>query len=188
MCQVLCKTPFSFWRGGFVTFSCSKNWHFWDLLWDSLNFEIPATKIKTKVRNPTTNFKNVSFLARKSDKPTSSKLKGVLHKTWRKATTNQKQAFLQVQGSPWNQTFEESYQKHYSSPRKLLVHNFFNLLVCTPPLTKRVGQQCGSVDFFLFLVFLGVLCHSRLVAPLRNSNFFQPLYHRVDNMKIQEVF
>ena len=47
-------------------------------------------------------------------------------------------------------------------------------LACTPPLKKRDGHQGGSDQAHYFLVLLGVLCSSRLMAPLRPSNFFQP--------------
>ena len=57
----------------------------------------------------------------------------------------------------------------------------------TPLLTKRDWHQHDGDQFHLFLVLLGALGWSRLVAPLGPSNFFQSLYHRGDHMKIQEV-
>ena len=59
------QNPLLFQRGGFVTFSFSEKWHFWDFLKDYLNFKIPATEVTTKVKKPTTNFKNVSFQSEK---------------------------------------------------------------------------------------------------------------------------
>ena len=67
------------------------------------------------------------------------------------------------------------------------LYQFLLSKVHTPLLTIRDWHQHDGDQFHLFLVLLGALGWSRLVAPLGPSNFFQSLYHRGDHMKIQEV-
>ena len=70
------QNPLQFQRGGFVTFSCSKNWHFWSLLWgSSLLFWFWWREFQNS-ENLTTNLKNVSFLSKK-------KWQTHLFKNWR---------------------------------------------------------------------------------------------------------
>ena len=59
-----------------ITFSCSKNWHFWSLLWgSSLLFWFWWREFQNS-ENLTTNLKNVSFLSKK-------KWQTHLFKNWR---------------------------------------------------------------------------------------------------------
>ena len=114
------QNPLQFQRGGFVTF-----FSLWKLTFSKFVVGFPEFwnslhKNHNKSEETHNKLQKCQFSDwKKVTNPPLLNWKGVLHKTWHKAIANQKQAYLQVQGSPWNQTFEESYQKHYSSLRPI---------------------------------------------------------------------